>query len=80
MAPACNLNGARSTLPGTVGLIGFDNSLTLNRESRLPFSSVDMELVGIGRAAAQALAASSGEITSGRHLVPGTLVHPVHTL
>jgi LacI family transcriptional regulator len=67
-------------VPGAIGLVGFDNSLTLNRESRLPFSSVDMQLTVIGRAAGRALAAGPGGLVPGRHLVPGTLVHPARTL
>ena len=67
-------------VPGAIGMVGFDNSLTLNRESRLPFSSVDMELVALGRAAAQVLTVDPDHFAPGRHLVPGTLVHPVKTL
>lgn len=42
-------------VPGEVDIIGFDNWSVLSEHCRHPFSSVDMNLPQVGRAAAQAL-------------------------
>jgi LacI family transcriptional regulator len=62
-------------IPGDVALVGFDNWDVMVDGCRPALTSVDMDLEGIGRSAAELLlAAINGEPAHGRHALPGRLV------
>ncbi|WP_211247715.1 LacI family DNA-binding transcriptional regulator [Cryptosporangium arvum] len=69
------LRTAGRRVPEDVAVIGFDNWDTMVTASQPPLSSVDMDLDGLGRAAANLLlAAINGEPAPGRHVRPCRLV------
>jgi LacI family transcriptional regulator len=78
------LQEAGRTVPGDVALVGFDNWDVMVDGSRPALTSIDMDLEGIGRTAAELLlAAINGDAEPGRRarpcrLVPraSTAVHP----
>ena len=59
-------------VPEDVALVGFDNWAVLSGVNRLPFSTMDMNLGELGRAAARAVA--QHDLVAGIHKLPGTLV------
>jgi LacI family transcriptional regulator len=62
-------------IPDDAALVGFDNWGVMALACRPPLTSVDMDLEGIGRAAANLLlAAINGEPAPGRHTHPCRLV------
>lgn len=66
--------GARGLrTPQDVAVVGFDNWSVVSRDVRRPFSSVDMNLEELGRAAAKAIM-ESGELVPGVHKLPGSIV------
>jgi LacI family transcriptional regulator len=54
------LDAQQYRIPDDVAVIGFDNWSVLCKHSRRPFTSVDMNLDQVGRAAAQAIIAEGG--------------------
>jgi LacI family transcriptional regulator, galactose operon repressor len=73
MAEAMREAGRR--VPGDVALVGFDNWDVMVDGCRPALTSVDMDLEGIGRTAAELLLAGiNGNPAHGRHALPGRLV------
>lgn len=69
------LRAAGRRVPEDVAVIGFDNWDVMVSASQPPLSSVDMDLDGLGRTAANLLlAAINGEPEPGRHVRPCRLV------
>ncbi|MBT8228462.1 MAG: LacI family DNA-binding transcriptional regulator [Dactylosporangium sp.] len=69
------LRSAGRRVPEDVALIGFDNWDVMALGCQPPLSSIDMDLEGLGRAAAELLlAAIDGEPAAGRHVRPCRLV------
>lgn len=69
------LREAGRTIPGDVALVGFDNWDVMVEGCRPQLTSVDMDLEGIGRTAAELLlAAINGEPVSGQRALPCRLV------
>jgi LacI family transcriptional regulator len=69
------LREAGRRVPGDVALTGFDNWDVMTLASRPPLTSVDMDLEGLGRAAAGLLLdAIDGRPSPGLHLHPPNLV------
>jgi LacI family transcriptional regulator len=69
------LREAGRQVPGDVALTGFDNWDVMALASRPPLTSIDMDLEGLGRAAAGLLLrAIDGEAAPGLHAHPSTLV------
>ncbi|MFF5078610.1 LacI family DNA-binding transcriptional regulator [Actinoplanes sp. NPDC000266] len=69
------LREAGKAIPGDVALVGFDNWDVMVDGSRPALTSVDMDLEGIGRTAAELLlSAINGEPAHGRHARPCRLV------
>jgi LacI family transcriptional regulator, galactose operon repressor len=69
------LRSAGRTVPDDAALVGFDNWDVMALGSQPPLTSVDMNLEGLGRAAAELLlAAINGEPTAGNHVRPCRLV------
>jgi LacI family transcriptional regulator len=69
------LRAAGRRVPEDVAVIGFDNWDVMVTASQPPLSSVDMDLDGLGRTAANLLlAAINGEPAPGRHVRPCRLV------
>ena len=69
------LRAAGRRVPHDVALVGFDNWDVMALACQPPLTSVDMDLEGLGRAAADMLlAAINGQPTSGRHYRPCRLV------
>ncbi|MFG1924177.1 LacI family DNA-binding transcriptional regulator [Cryptosporangium sp. NPDC048952] len=72
---ADTLRTAGRRVPDDVAVIGFDNWDVMVTASQPPLSSVDMDLDGLGRTAANLLlAAINGEPAPGRHVRPCRLV------
>ena len=66
---------AGRSVPGDVALVGFDNWDVMVDGCRPALTSVDMDLEGIGRTAAELLlAAINGNPAHGRHALPGRLI------
>ncbi|MGP4101047.1 substrate-binding domain-containing protein, partial [Nonomuraea sp. KM90] len=62
-------------VPQDVALVGFDNWGVMTEASQPPLTSVDMDLEGLGRVAAEMLlAAINGDPAPGRHAHPCRLV------
>ncbi|MFC5832688.1 substrate-binding domain-containing protein [Nonomuraea insulae] len=62
-------------VPEDVALVGFDNWDVMTQAGQPPLTSVDMDLEGLGRAAAEMLlAAINGTPAPGRHTHPCRLV------
>ena len=73
LAEALQESGRR--IPADVALVGFDNWDVMVDGCRPALTSVDMDLEGIGRTAAELLlAAINGEPAHGRRALPGRLV------
>lgn len=69
------LRSAGRLIPDDVALVGFDNWDVMALGSQPPLTSIDMNLEGLGRAAAELLlAAIDGEPTAGCHVRPCRLV------
>ncbi|MFI5954682.1 LacI family DNA-binding transcriptional regulator [Cryptosporangium sp. NPDC051539] len=69
------LRGAGRRVPEDVAVIGFDNWDVMVSASQPPLSSVDMDLDGLGRTAANLLlAAINGDPAPGQHVRPCRLV------
>jgi LacI family transcriptional regulator len=69
------LREAGRSVPGDVAVTGFDNWDVIALASRPPLTSVDMDLEGLGRAAARRLLqAMAGEMSPGVHPHPAGLV------
>jgi LacI family transcriptional regulator len=69
------LRAAGRDIPGDVAVVGFDNWDVMVEGCRPALTSVDMDLEGIGRSAAELLlAAINGEPVRGRRLRPCRLV------
>jgi LacI family transcriptional regulator, galactose operon repressor len=69
------LRAAGRAVPGDVGVVGFDNWDAMALACQPPLSSVDMDLEGLGRTAADMLlAAINGHPTPGPHYRPCRLV------
>ncbi|MFB9235580.1 LacI family DNA-binding transcriptional regulator [Plantactinospora siamensis] len=69
------LQGAGRRVPTDVALVGFDNWDVMVDGCRPALTSIDMNLDGIGRTAAELLlAAINGEPAHGRRALPGRLV------
>ncbi|MFD0523512.1 LacI family DNA-binding transcriptional regulator [Paractinoplanes durhamensis] len=69
------LQEAGKRVPGDVALVGFDNWDVMVDGSRPALTSIDMDLEGIGRTAAELLlAAINGEPEHGRRALPGRLI------
>ena len=69
------LRAAGRTLPDDVALVGFDNWDVMAEGSLPPLTSIDMNLEGLGRSAAEMLLASiNGSPSPGRHVRPCHLV------
>ena len=69
------LRAAGRRVPDDVALVGFDNWDVMALACQPPLTSVDMELEGLGRTAADLLlAAINGEPAPGRHTHPCRLV------
>jgi LacI family transcriptional regulator len=69
------LQEAGKRIPADVALVGFDNWDVMVDGSRPALTSVDMDLEGIGRSAAELLlTAINGEPARGRRALPGRLV------
>ena len=69
------LRAAGRRVPDDVALVGFDNWDVMALACQPPLTSVDMELEGLGRTAADLLlAAINGEPAPGRHVSPCRLV------
>ena len=63
------------SVPDDVALVGFDNWTVMAEACRPALTTIDMNLAGIGRKAAELLlAAIDGELNPGAHLVPCELV------
>jgi LacI family transcriptional regulator len=72
---ADGLRAAGRRVPDDVALVGFDNWDVMALACQPPLTSVDMELEGLGRTAANLLlAAINGEPAPGRHAHPCRLV------
>jgi LacI family transcriptional regulator len=72
---ADGLRAAGRRVPDDVALVGFDNWDVMALACQPPLTSVDMDLEGLGRAAADMLlAAINGQPASGRHYRPCRLV------
>lgn len=65
-------------VPQDVAVVGFDNAHHIAVHSRLPQTSVDMDLAAIGRAAARA-ALHLGSTGPGEHPVTGRLIRRAST-
>ncbi|WP_438872254.1 LacI family DNA-binding transcriptional regulator [Paractinoplanes rishiriensis] len=66
---------AGRSIPGDVALVGFDNWDIMVDGCRPALTSIDMDLEGIGRTAAELLlAAINGNPAHGRHALPGRLI------
>ena len=73
LAEAMQETGQR--IPADVAIVGFDNWDVMVGGCRPALTSVDMDLEGIGRTAAELLlAAINGEPAHGRHALPGRLI------
>ena len=69
------LQEAGRRIPGDVAVVGFDNWDVMVGGCRPALTSVDMDLEGIGRTAAELLlAAINGNPAHGRHALPGRLI------
>jgi LacI family transcriptional regulator len=69
------LRAAGRRVPDDVALVGFDNWDVMASACQPPLTSIDMELEGLGRTAADLLlAAINGEPAPGRHVSPCRLV------
>jgi LacI family transcriptional regulator len=69
------LRAAGRTVPADVALVGFDNWDVMSLACQPPLTSVDMDLDGLGRTAAEfLLAAINGQPAPGRHARPCHLV------
>ncbi|MGI5157523.1 LacI family DNA-binding transcriptional regulator [Microbispora sp. CA-102843] len=69
------LRAAGRRVPQDVALVGFDNWDVMTEGCQPPLTSVDMNLEGLGRAAAEMLlAAINGSPSPGRHALPCHLV------
>jgi LacI family transcriptional regulator len=69
------LRAAGRRVPDDVALVGFDNWDVMALACQPPLTSIDMELEGLGRTAADLLlAAINGEPAPGRHVSPCRLV------
>jgi LacI family transcriptional regulator len=69
------LRAAGRRVPDDVALVGFDNWDVMALACQPPLTSIDMELEGLGRTAADLLlAAINGEPAPGRHISPCRLV------
>jgi LacI family transcriptional regulator len=69
------LQEADRRIPGDVALVGFDNWDVMVDGCRPALTSIDMDLEGIGRTAAELLlAAINGKPAHGRHALPGRLI------
>lgn len=69
------LQAAGRTVPHDVAVVGFDNWDVMVEGCRTPLTSVDMDLEGIGRSAAELLlSAINGEPVHGRRVRPCRLV------
>ncbi|GIM96823.1 LacI family DNA-binding transcriptional regulator [Paractinoplanes toevensis] len=69
------LQEAGRAVPRDVALVGFDNWDVMVDGSRPALTSIDMDLEGIGRTAAELLlTAINGEPAHGRHALPGRLI------
>jgi LacI family transcriptional regulator len=69
------LRAAGRTVPDDVALVGFDNWDVMSLASQPPLTTVDMDLEGLGRAAADLLLdAINGNPAHGRHIHPCRLV------
>jgi LacI family transcriptional regulator len=72
---ADGLRAAGRRVPDDVALVGFDNWDVMAMACQPPLTSVDMDLEGVGRAAADMLlAAINGQPAPGRHYRPCRLV------
>jgi LacI family transcriptional regulator len=69
------LRAAGRRVPEDVALVGFDNWDVMALAAQPPLTTVDMDLEGLGRAAAELLmAAINGNPAPGRHLRPCRLI------
>jgi LacI family transcriptional regulator len=69
------LRAAGRRVPDDVALVGFDNWDVMALASQPPLTTVDMDLEGLGRAAAELLmAAINGDPAPGRHARPCRLI------
>jgi LacI family transcriptional regulator len=69
------LQEAGRDIPRDIALVGFDNWDVMVDGCRPALTSVDMDLEGIGRTAAELLlAAINGDPAAGRHALPGRLI------
>ena len=69
------LGAAGASVPGDVTIVSTDNWELLARAARPPLTSVDMDLTGVGRRAAECLLdAIEGDPRRGRIVVPARLV------
>jgi LacI family transcriptional regulator len=69
------LRAAGRRVPDDVALVGFDNWDVMALASQPPLTTVDMDLEGLGRGAAELLmAAINGNPAPGRHVRPGRLI------
>jgi LacI family transcriptional regulator len=69
------LRAAGRFVPADVALVGFDNWEVMSLACQPPLTSLDMDLEGLGRTAAELLlAAINGQPAPGRHARPCHLV------
>jgi LacI family transcriptional regulator len=69
------LRSAGRRIPDDVALIGYDNWDVMTQANQPPLTSIDMDLEGLGRTAADLLlAAINGEPAPGRHTRPCRLI------